>query len=151
MMILLILFILFISNPDSSSADIKQEILFEVNAIRQTGCYCGNIYMPPVKVVKWNSKLEKSAYVHAKDMHDNQYFSHVDRKGKDIGERADAIGYKWSYIGENIAEGQLNVGEVMEDWRKSVTHCTLMMNPNFEEMGVSKVDIVWVQHFGKQK
>jgi uncharacterized protein YkwD len=149
-MIYLLILIFFLPVFSPTAVEFKQEILKEVNALRKKGCYCGDNYMPPVKAVSWNRLLERSAFLHAKDMHEKKYFSHIDRNGKDIGDRVHAVGYKWIFIGENIAEGQANIDELMEDWLKSETHCKLMMNSNFEEMGVSNYQYTWVQHFGKQ-
>lgn len=134
--------------PCLSDAQIKTDILKEVNVLRQKGCTCAGEKMAPAGKVSWNVTLEKSAYIHAKDMLDKRYFSHYDQKGRDIGQRAEDAGYNWRSIGENIAEGQKNVAEVIEDWLNSYEHCTLIMNPKFKEMGVSKVGPVWVQHFG---
>ena len=147
-----ILFILFaIAFVNSPSPDYRTEILREVNTLRKSGCHCDGEYMPPVKPVKWNDLLEQSAQIHAKDMHQYRYFSHHDRQGRDIGTRADLIGYNYRSVGENIAEGQDNVAEVIEDWLKSYEHCILMMNPKFDEMGVGRSGSVWVQHFGKRR
>ena len=149
-----LLFFLFSFSPIvdfEPDTQIKVDILREVNHLRVNGCSCKGQKMPAVGIVKWNNTLEKSAQLHAQDMLQKRYFSHYDRKGRDIGERAEAAGYDWRSIGENIAEGQVNVKEVIEDWLGSYDHCTLIMNPKFEEMGVSKVGKVWVQHFGTRR
>ena len=149
-MIFIFICILLLPVGNHSDKEFQLEILKEVNALRTKGCYCGDTYMPRVKTVKWNQLLAKSARLHARDMHENNYFSHINLQGKEIGDRANAVGYDWKFIGENIAEGQINISEVMEDWLKSDTHCKLIMNPNFDEMGVSKFEFVWVQHFGRK-
>ncbi len=133
------------------SEDLKSEMLWKINQIREDGCKCGAKRMPAVESVQWNRILEKSAYEHASDMNKKKYFSHFSRKGEDIGVRAENAGYRYEKVGENIAEGQLNVDQVIEDWLDSYDHCTLIMNPVFTEMGAARAGYHWVLHFGKQR
>ncbi len=129
----------------------KSEMLNAVNAIRIEGCQCGNKRMPPVSKLKWNEKLERSALSHASDMAKHRYFSHYSRKGEDVGKRVDKFNYNWLVVGENIAEGQRNFQEAMQDWLKSPSHCKMIMDPKVDEMGIAKSGRYWVQHFGKRK
>ena len=128
----------------------QEYILDKVNRLRDRGCYCGKKYMSPAGTVKWDNKLYQSALSHAKDMDKKRYFSHFSRDGKDIGERLDRHGYNWQVAGENLGEGQKNFVEVLNDWKKSKSHCMMLMNPKVEEMAVAKYGKYWVQHFGKK-
>jgi len=138
---------LVISYPD---ADEKNKMIDAVNDIRTKGCYCGRRYMEPVPPVKWNEKLFTSALSQAKDMYNNNFFAHYSHDGLNIGQRLEKAGYNWMVAGENLGEGQLSFEEVLSDWRRSYSHCTMLMHPRVTEMGVAKVDKYWVQHFGKQ-
>jgi uncharacterized protein YkwD len=129
----------------------KYKMIEKVNDLRKRGCRCGNKYMKPVGPLAWNEVLYKSAYDHARDMSRKDYFSHVSRTGKDIGDRADRFGYNWEVIGENIGEGQVDFYEVFQDWKDSPEHCSMMMHPKIEHMAVAKYGDKWVQHFGKLK
>jgi len=104
--------------------------------------------MKPVRPLVWDKTLEKSAHIHAKEMSDYNYFDHHSLNGKDIGERLDALGYKWHYVGENLAVGQKTFDEAMKDWIKSSSHCEMLMNPDMKEVAISKYGKYWVQHFG---
>lgn len=89
----------------------KEKFLKEINSVRKSGCKCGNAYMPPVPVLKWNNYLENSARNHAKDMFKKKYFNHVSLSGKSVKQRAEESGYtsvgmRSFAIGENIAFGQ---------------------------------------------
>jgi uncharacterized protein YkwD len=128
----------------------NETIVDAVNDIRAKGCYCGRRYMPPVGKIEWNDLLYKSAYTQAKEMHDNNYFAHYSKDGLNIGERLEKVGYKWQVAGENLGEGQLSFDEVLGDWQKSYSHCTMLMNPKVTEMAVAQYKDYWVQHFGKQ-
>lgn len=127
----------------------EYRILKTINSIREEGCRCGGKKMLPVKPLIWNEQLEHSADRYAKHLKRHNWFSHYSKDGKDIGERIDDIGYNWQIVGENIAEGQQNFNEVMEDWMESPSHCEMIMNPNVTEMGLARVGKYWVQHFAK--
>ncbi len=132
----------------------KEEFLSRINGLRQRGCNCGKLYMPPVGPVSWNTELETAAYWHAKDMVEKKYFSHVSLDGRKLMDRVSATGYSTSgyksySIGENIAQGQRSIKEVMDAWVKSEAHCKNLMAPAFKDMGVAIVgNYYWVQDFG---
>ena len=127
----------------------KEYILFKVNKLREKGCKCGRKRMNPVGKLVWNNTLEKSALLHAKEMSKYNYFGHRSIQGEDIGDRLDDLGYKWQFVGENLATGQKSFDEAMVDWIKSPSHCKMLMNPNMVEVAVSRYGKYWVQHFGK--
>lgn len=126
------------------------EMVNQINKIRAEGCYCGDEYKKSVGPIRWNDTLYKSAMTHAKQMHKFNFFSHYSRDGKDVGQRLTAHGYPWQVVGENIAEGQVNFKQVLDDWIKSETHCKMLMDERVDEMGIARYKRFWVQHFGKQ-
>ncbi|MBK9735467.1 MAG: hypothetical protein IPO92_11025 [Saprospiraceae bacterium] len=83
-------------------------------------------------------------------MKEYNFFAHFSKDGLDIGARMEKSGYNWMVAGENLGEGQKSFEEVLGDWLKSYSHCTMLMNPRVDEMAVAKVDKYWVQHFGKK-
>src|SRR5262245_3681498 len=89
----------------SITRDIKADMLTVVNTLRQTGCTCGDTYMPPVKPVQWNDTLAMAALAHARDMDDHNYFSHISPAGTSPIQRTMALGYSGNYVTENIARG----------------------------------------------
>ncbi len=127
----------------------EDNILKAINEIREAGCRCGDDYMKAVDPLEWNNKLEKSAQSYAKYLKRTGRFSHKSADGKDVGDRIEAVGYNWMLVGENIAEGQKNLAEAIEDWMESPSHCTMIMNPDMTEMGLGRSGDHWVQHFGK--
>ena len=155
--VLLLIFTLTISalqaQAPSSGEKFKQEFLYYINVTRQKGCNCGTKWYPPAPPLVWNNNLQKSAYGHAKDMDNKHYFSHDSKDGRNMEDRIVAAGYifngyKSFNIGENIAEGQQSIAQVMDDWYKSEGHCQNLMNPKFKEVGVSQYNDYWVQDFG---
>lgn len=123
-------------------------ILLKINEIRTEGCRCGRKKMKPTHALTWSKTLTHSAYLHASEMDRYDFFAHRSRKGLDIGERLDALGYKWQYVGENLAVGQKSFDQALEDWLESPSHCRMLMNPDMKEMGLSRVGKYWVHHFG---
>jgi uncharacterized protein YkwD len=136
-----------------STPQFRREFLEEINRVRQKGCNCGSTYMPPAPPLVWNDQLEIAAIGHVRDMAAQNYFSHTSLDGRTMQARAAAVGYTYtgfkSYmIGENIAQGQMSISEVMQGWFKSVGHCKNLMNPGFKEVGVAVANNYWVQDFG---
>jgi len=131
-------------------ARFQKYVLHKVNKLRTKGCRCGRKKMKPTHPLSWNETLTYSAYLHAKQMEDFNFFAHRSIDGLDIGERLDKLAYKWQYVGENLAEGQLSFEEAFQDWVDSPSHCQMLMNPDMKEMGLSKYGKYWVHHFGTQ-
>ena len=136
-----------------SSKEFKREFLEDINHARQKGCNCGNIYMPPAPPLAWNDQLENAAIGHAADMAHKNYFSHTSLDGRNLEDRVVEAGYYFKgfrtfAIGENIAEGQQSIAEVMQGWLKSPGHCKNLMNPAFKDVGVALYNSYWVQDFG---
>lgn len=119
-----------------------------VNDKRTTGCNCGVTVMPPVPALTWNNLLAAAASAHAKDMATNNFFAHESSNGKKIEDRYAAVGYKWVFNAENIANGQIDEQDVMSAWLASETHCKNIMNANVKELGAAKEGKYWVQDFG---
>jgi uncharacterized protein YkwD len=91
-------------------------------------------------------------------MASQNFFSHTGSDGLDVSRRVTATGYTWFGIGENIAVGQSSVDEVMQGWLKSPGHCRNIMNDQYREFGVSRVDAndsdyprYWTQVFATQR
>lgn len=131
----------------------KKKFLALINKTRAAGCDCGGTYMPPAPPLLWNTDLEKAAKGHAKDMASKKYFSHTSKDGRDAMARAENAGYKhFGYqsftVGENIAQGQMSIEQVMDGWLHSEGHCRNLMNPDFKEVGIWMIDTYWVQDFG---
>ena len=140
-------------NPHHPPKDFKKEFLARINKARSEGCHCGDVYMPPAPPLVWNNDLETAAQNHAEDMSAQNYFSHTSKDGRTMSDRVIAAGYTYKgyksfAVGENIAQGQESIAEVMDGWLKSPGHCKNLLNPNFKEIGVAQFNRYWVQDFG---
>jgi uncharacterized protein YkwD len=128
----------------------KTELLQLINDVRNKGCTCGSIVMPPVGNVVWNDQLAKAAYDHSKEMNENDYFSHTGLDGSDPGQRITGAGYSWQSYGENIAEGYTKEQTVVNAWLNSEGHCKNIMNGGYNDMGVGRDGNYWTQDFGSK-
>jgi uncharacterized protein YkwD len=129
---------------------VRAEILAAVDAERKKGG------VPPLRP---NSRLDQAAQRHAQDMLARHYFAHESPEGHTVRERARDAGYDWRAIGENIAEGQLSVQEVMDTWMHSPPHRRNILDRDFRELGVGLAlgrsgngwQVEWVQTFGTKR
>lgn len=136
-----------------SKDQFKDQFLDAINTKRAKGCTCGSTYMRPAAPLTWNDMLASAAAEHAKDMYKNNYFDHASIDGRTLQDRLFAAGYNYKgfqfySIGENIAQGQQSIDEVIAGWFKSVGHCKNLMNPDFKDIGISEYRLYWVQDFG---
>lgn len=110
-----------------------------VNAARAAGQMCGSVSMPPAAAVTWDCRLEEAAFNHSTDMVDNDFFDHAGSDGSSPAARVARTQYPWASVGENLAAGQTTHQEAVDGWLDSPGHCSNLMNPNFTQMGVSRV------------
>jgi uncharacterized protein YkwD len=97
-------------------------------------------------------KLCEAARIHARDMASHQMISHTGTDGSAPGERIKRVGYGPGRTGENCAEGQWTVGEVMTGWMKSPGHRANIL-ARYTEMGAAwarddQGTIYWCVDFG---
>lgn len=124
-------------------------VMAKINLLRSSGLRCGKKYMPPVGPVDWNDELYIASNTYAKYMHRYKHFEHISREGEDLGDRLDRIGYAWLKIGENLAFGYDHFDETLQAWIDSPSHCTMLMDPDVTQMGMSKRGKYWAQSWGK--
>jgi uncharacterized protein YkwD len=131
-------------------AQIRVAMLAAVNAERRRAG------APPLAA---NARLDRAAQHHAEDMLARNYFAHASPEGRTVRDRARDAGFDWRAIGENIAEGQTSVEEVMDTWMHSPGHRRNILDRDFREMGVGLAlgrtgggwRVEWAQAFGTRK
>ena len=127
----------------------QQEMLQSVNGYRTAGVTRGGTTHAAVGALVLNDRLTAAALAHATDMRDKNYFDHTGLDGSTPGTRVTAAGYAWSTVGENIANGQTSVTQVMNGWMDSDGHRRNIMLANYTEVGFARVGNYWVQVFGR--
>ncbi|MEZ4564379.1 MAG: CAP domain-containing protein [Thermomicrobiales bacterium] len=90
-----------------------------------------------------NTQLSNASAAHSLDMGLHGYFDHVNKQGKDPGNRASAAGYPWRVIGENIAAGyaQDTAAEAFAMWRSSKEHNQNMLDSDFHDIGIGREQV----------
>ena len=147
--------LLFISCDNDNDApvvidtNVTDSVLIEINKLRATGCKCGTDDMPPVPPLVSNSILTQTAINYAHDMNVRDFFSHISPEGTSPIQRAFALGYTGTYVGEVIARNYNTPAEVVIGWKNSEDHCKAIMSINYVEMGAGKYGNIWVANLGK--
>ena len=113
--------------PGGDDSAVQQQILALTNAERaEAGC----------PALTLHPSLTAAADGHSEDMAANDYFSHTDRNGEGPGARAQAAGYDYRGVGENIAAGYRNAESVMNGWMNSSGHRANILNCSYVHLGV---------------
>jgi uncharacterized protein YkwD len=129
-------------------AKVRAAMLAQVNALRRKA---------GAPALSLNAELQEAAQAHAQDMLDRGYFAHKSPSDTTVRERSRKAGYDWRTIGENLAEGQMSVDEVVTTWMNSKGHRENILNPAFRDLGIGLVmgkgrdgeyRVIWVQNFG---
>ena len=128
-----------------------------VNEGRRQARRCGDRSLVATHRLIWNEALAVAALEHSEEMARLGSFSHTDRSGGGVGDRARHQGYAWRVVGENIAAGLGSPAQVVAGWLSSPGHRVNIMAPAFAEMGAgyvmdpqSELGIYWTQAFGKR-
>ncbi len=147
-----------IRNEERSNKEISPEVFFE--GTEEDIIFLANEERKKqgLETLAKNEKLMQSALQKALDMKNNHYFDHVSPDGIQPWFFAEKVGYKYSTMGENLAEGFFSAQSVHQAWMNSPGHRENILSASFEEIGVAIVDFeenglrsyLIVQHFGSQ-
>lgn len=102
-----------------------------------------------LKALAINWELQRVAQLKAKDLTDNNYFSHTSPTYGSPFQMMKSFGIKYSSAGENIAKGQRTPQEVMTAWMNSSGHRANILNSSYTQIGVGydSRSNSWVQMF----
>lgn len=124
------------SDPGAGLNEFEATMLSLINEGRAEGRNCGDTFFPAAPPVGWDTRIENAALNHSIDMAENQNFSHIGTDGSGPGDRLLMEGYDWSIFGETILVGLDKGANVIDNWLNSPDHCEILMNPDYEEVGV---------------
>lgn len=130
--------------------DFESEVISLVNSERKANDpTCPNLTL--------HATLREVAYAHSKDMHDRNFFDHVNPDNEGPADRVNQTNYDWQALGENIAVGYSTPTAVMNAWMNSEGHRRNILNCNYLDIGVgyyysadSEYTHYWTQLFGRQ-
>jgi uncharacterized protein YkwD len=105
--------------------------------------------LPPLHA---NARLNRAAQGWTDNMIAVGQFTH----GVDFASRITAVGFDWSFAGENIATGFKTPRDAVTAWMHSLDHCRNILSPNYASVGtgVSSQPLgpygpsTWTQDFG---
>lgn len=128
----------------SCAATPGQEIVDAVNRIRR------GQGLEPLQV---DARLVDAARRHTGDMAHRGRVGHDGSDGREVQHRAEALGYDWLLIAENVAAGQPTVADVMGSWMDSPGHRRNILNPATRHIGAAARAspggrLYWTQVFG---
>jgi uncharacterized protein YkwD len=95
--------------------------------------------LPPLAV---SSPLVTAAQTHSRDMAQTNIFDHTVPGVAEptLESRAAAVGYNFSWLGENIAFNYADAPSILAAWMNSPEHRANILSPNFTQIGVG---IAW--------
>lgn len=105
----------------------RLDMLGRLNAIR------GNHRLTALRI---DERLNKAAQLHSDDMAERDFFDHQNPEGARMTDRADAFGYRWKLLLENIAAGQDNSAAAVDGWMKSTGHRAAILNAKGRDTGM---------------
>ena len=117
--------------PLDDTAAVEATILAEVNAARAAAG------LGPLAL---EARLGRAALDHARDMLGRRYYDHLTPEGDGPGQRAEAAGYRWRWVAENIAKGLFPHDEVVDRWLGSTGHRRNILDPRARQAGIG---VVW--------
>ena len=83
-----------------------------------------------------DSLLAQAAQKKAEDMAAKGYFAHVSPDGKTPWYWLDAVGYKYTYAGENLAINFTDSSDVETAWMNSPEHHANIVKPEYTQIGI---------------
>jgi hypothetical protein len=92
-----------------------------------------------VPELKINDKLNKAAYLKAKDMFADQYWAHNAPDGTEPWKWFGDVEYNYNEAGENLAKNFTSTSAVMTAWMNSPEHKTNVLKNNYEDAGFAIV------------
>lgn len=117
--------------------DLSQTLLQAVNLARSSSKMCGEVQYAATTTMAWHATLANVAKGHSEDMAQNNFLSHTGSDGSTSTQRISQSSYAWSLSGEALAKGQTTSAAVVIDWLNSPSHCKVLMNPDYTQLGAS--------------
>jgi hypothetical protein len=86
--------------------------------------------------LKRNPLLDEAAKEKAEDMAENGYFAHYSPDGVSPWHWLDAVGYRYTSAGENLAVHFTDSADVVDAWMNSPSHRENILDSDYTEIGV---------------
>lgn len=109
------------------AATLRQETLERINAIRREHA---------LAALRPHPELVAAAQAHTEDQARRDRVTHDGSDGSVSGGRAEAAGYAFASIGENVAGGYASPEAVVDAWMKSPGHRAILLSPEPRHAGL---------------
>jgi len=100
--------------------------------------------------VEWEKPLHEVAFMHSKDMSNNNYFSHYTLDGEGLKERLATKEVFYQSAGENIATQYSDGLAAVEGWLNSKGHREAILDESYTHLGVGVYRLYYTQNFIKK-
>jgi uncharacterized protein YkwD len=105
----------------------RLDMLRRLNAIRES---------KGLRLLQMDDRLNRAAQLHSDDMAARDFFDHKTPDGARMTDRADAFGYNWRRLLENIAAGQHDVQQAITGWMNSPDHRAAILDDAVKDAGM---------------
>jgi uncharacterized protein YkwD len=102
--------------------------------------------LEPLRV---DDKLAAAARAKLADMLKRDYFAHRSPEGREPWSFVRAAGYRYSFVGENLARGYTSEADLQRGWMRSRRHRANILSRHYADIGVATRNGVAVVLFGK--
>ncbi|MGM8364247.1 CAP domain-containing protein [Virgibacillus sp. W0181] len=116
----------------------EKQILDLTNVIRQRH------QQSPLRIDEQASDV---AFLHSKDMAENNYFSHYSQNGNGLRDRLEAQEVYYIEAGENIAAQYSDAPAAMEGWLNSKGHREALLKETYTHLGIGVYRQYYTQNF----
>ncbi|GGA83736.1 CAP domain-containing protein [Ornithinibacillus halotolerans] len=126
------------SEWEKVEAGMERQIFDITNVIRQT--FNKN-------KLDWEENVSEVAFLHSKDMAENNYFSHFSPNGEGLKERLQGKDVYYFAAGENIAAQYIDAPAAVEGWLNSKGHREALLHDEYTHLGVGVYRLYYTQNF----
>lgn len=124
--------------PTTAVVDGDDEMIEDINRVRANH---------GLRLLVEDNRLNRSAHDKACDMRDNDYFDHVDLKGRHGWHYFHEEGYFYHDAGENLANFSNDLDQAMRMFIASPEHFQVMTNPAYVNIGIGVCGQYVAQHY----
>lgn len=100
-----------------------------------------------LKPLIYDEQVSEVAYLHSKDMFENNYFSHERQNGEGLKTRLEEKEVYYSLAGENLAAQHADTPAAMMGWLNSEGHREALLNGEYSHIGVGVHRLYYTQNF----
>jgi len=150
---------------NTAPSQIEEDLFQRINTLRRNGQICQGVSYAKSNSLVWNIALAGAAKTHVADvlkLHADGVINirtnappHEGSDGKRVNSRVESQGYQFNTIAENLASASNaspNTDKVLSSWLTSTQgHCEVLVQDNFQDIGLYFENGVWAAVFGEPK